>query len=52
MKYFVLKPHGEDEYAAASRSAMLTYARRIEGTDAILAAELRIWIEKEIGIRD
>jgi len=44
MRYFVLKPRGDDEYAHASRSAMLAYARAIESNNALLAQELREWV--------
>ena len=47
MKYFVLKPKGDDEYARASRLAMSAYADAIEQENAELAAELNAWTEKE-----
>ena len=47
MKYFVLKPRGDDAYAEASRQAMLTYALHIHETDPELCQELRDWVEKE-----
>ena len=47
MKYFVLKPAGDDEYAQASRLAMDYYARCIKAVNQELADELRIWIGKE-----
>ena len=46
MKYFVLKPTGEDLYAGASRLAMLEYARVIEPENPELAKALREWVER------
>jgi len=48
MKYFVLKPTGEDLYAGASRLAMLEYARVIEPENPELAKELREWVDRVI----
>lgn len=45
MKYFVLKPAGDDAYAEASREAMKAYAATIRYTDATLADELERWID-------
>lgn len=47
MKYFVLKPRGDDRYAAASRKAMRAYAKHIEPANEQLAKELRDWADKE-----
>lgn len=47
MKYFVLKPHGDDEYAAASRKAMRAYASHIQGENSELCQELRDWADSE-----
>jgi hypothetical protein len=49
MKYFVLKPKGKDEYAAASRQAMLAYAQHlfITNTNKEFAKELTAWAEME-----
>ena len=47
MKYFVLKPKGDNAYAAAARDAMLSYACMIEDDDAQLADELRQWVASE-----
>ena len=47
MKYFVLKPKGQDKYAQASRSAMLTYANTIEPINPELAKDLRAWVTRE-----
>lgn len=44
MKYFVLKPRGNDEYARASRAAMLAYAKEIEATDQQLSRQLEDWV--------
>lgn len=46
MKYFVLKPKGDDVYAYASRASMLTYARMIQQSNPSLAKELREWVEE------
>ena len=46
MKYFVLSPHSKsNSHARASRAAMLAYASEIEPNDALLASELREWVE-------
>lgn len=49
MKYFVLKPKGDDPYASASRKAMRVYAKHIEKENPQLANSLRMWatIESE-----
>lgn len=52
MKYFVLKPRGTDVFAAASRKAMIAYAKHIEANAEdqearALAKELFDWIFKE-----
>ena len=47
MKYFVLKPKGSDEYAKASREAMLKYASIIQWSNPHMATELRDWVKKE-----
>ena len=47
MKYFVLKPKGEDAYADASRRAMRAYARRIHRENPELADQLRDWADSE-----
>ena len=44
MKYFVLKPEGEDDYAFASRMAMRAYAANIRRTNSALAKDLNNWI--------
>jgi hypothetical protein len=46
MKYFVLKPTGDDAYAKASRSAMRKYADAIAAENADLAADLRDWVSR------
>lgn len=46
-KYFVLKPRGGDEYAKASRAAMLAYANAISDHDPELADQLGDWVNKE-----
>jgi len=47
MKYFVLKPKGNDGYAKASRHAMSEYAKWIEYKNPTLAAQLRDWVHRE-----
>lgn len=47
MKYFVLKPKGEDVFAEASRRAMRTYAEAIASENSELARELRDWADSE-----
>ena len=47
MKYFVLKPKGNDEYARASRVAMRAYADWIKKTNPDLAEQLMDWANKE-----
>ncbi len=47
MKYFVLKPKGNDEYASASRMAMHTYAFHIKKFNPKLAIELELWADEE-----
>jgi hypothetical protein len=47
MKYFVLKPHGDDAYAKASRVAMRAYANQIREENKELCDELRAWADKE-----
>lgn len=47
MKYFVLKPKGENQYAVASRIAMKAYATAIDAINPTLAAELRKWANSE-----
>ena len=47
MKYFVLKPKGDDPFAEASREAMKTYADTIEDEDREFALDLRAWAERE-----
>ena len=48
MKYFVLKPEGEDKYAEAARDAMRAYANTINQENPVLAKELREWAQKEM----
>lgn len=47
MKYFVLKPAGNDKYAAASRKAMRAYADFIRDENPVLSDELRDWAGRE-----
>ena len=46
MKYFVLKPAGNDAYAAASRAAMWRYAEMIENKNPDLARDLCKWVDE------
>jgi len=47
MKYFVLKPRGNDIYALASRKAMMVYSQAILKENHQLAIDLAGWVEKE-----
>lgn len=47
MKYFVLKPKGDDAYAKASRAAMRQYARLIREENQELHDELMAWADRE-----
>lgn len=47
MKYFVLKPRGDDVFARASRAAMRVYADIVSDTDSHLAENLRNWVVTE-----
>lgn len=47
MKYFVLKPNGDDAYAKSSRAAMRAYADHIAEENPELCEELRAWADKE-----
>jgi hypothetical protein len=47
MKYFVLKPKGDDIYAEASRSAMRIYASTIQALNPGLAHDLMSWVSRE-----
>ena len=47
MKYFVLKPGGNDDYAEASRLALLAYAKRIRLKNPELADDLDMWARVE-----
>ncbi len=47
LKYFVLKPGGNDAYAMASRAAMSAYATLIDQQNPALAKDLREWILRE-----
>lgn len=53
MKYFVLKPKGDDKYAEASRKAMRAYATHIQQENPELCDELRAWADSEsIALQD
>jgi hypothetical protein len=47
MKYFVLKPKGNDPYHAASRAAMVAYAEAIRSTNLELCDDLLKWVIRE-----
>lgn len=47
MKYFVLKPSGNDVYAKASRAAMRTYATQVMEDNPELCKQLREWADSE-----
>ena len=48
MKYFVLKPKGDDAYARASRKALLAYYREIRKENRELSNDLYGWVVSEI----
>lgn len=52
MKYFVLKPNGNDRYARASRVAMRAYARSIDRENPELALQLEEWAAREQFLAD
>ncbi len=47
MKYFVMKPEGDDAYAMASRRGMRMYADTIQETNPQLARDLYKWTDNE-----
>lgn len=47
MKYFVLKPTGDDVYAKASRIAMRKYADAVKDENPELAQQLYDWAAQE-----
>ena len=47
LKYFVLKPKGNDAYAKASRSAIACYATHIRKENKQLSNDLWEWVERE-----
>jgi hypothetical protein len=47
MKYFVLKPKGNDVFAEASRAAMRRYAEIIKSVEPGMADELMEWVAAE-----
>ena len=49
MKYFVLKPAGNDAYAQASRAAMKAYAEAIKDENVQLNHDLHMWAINEQG---
>jgi hypothetical protein len=49
MKYFVLKPAGNDLFALASRRAMRVYAETVAKEHPDFANQIREWVNREIG---
>ena len=49
MKYFVLKPAGDSNYAIASRRALQAYAKWIADENPDMASELLRWAHTEHG---
>ena len=47
MKYFVLRPFGNDRHAIASRAAMRTYAQSMHGHNNQLSKDIKEWAERE-----
>lgn len=47
LKYFVLKPSGDSEWAKASRVAMRVFASEMEQHDLTLASEIKQWVYNE-----
>lgn len=47
IKYFVLKPAGDDAHAMSCRAAMRCYARHIEMELPELASEVKDWADAE-----
>lgn len=47
MKYFVLKPKGNDIYAQASRDAMIQYAKTITIENNDLSQDILEWVLRE-----
>lgn len=49
LKYFVINPSSSDEnFAAASRAALLAFANEIADTDKELANDLRNWVNPAV----
>jgi len=49
MKYFVVKPKGDNPYAKASRVAIKAYAKSIEDENPQLCHDLCMWEIEEQG---
>lgn len=47
MKYFVLRPAGDDWHATASREAMRVYAHYVQGANAKLSKDVTRWVNRE-----
>jgi len=47
LKYFVLKPRGNNIYAKASREAMLRYAEVIHNINPTFANDIKKWVKHE-----
>ena len=59
IKYFVLKPSGDNPYSEASRKAIRAYAQAIQKENPQLCEDLRKWVDdihfkicKEKGLLD
>jgi hypothetical protein len=47
LKYFVLNPgSGDDDYAQASRCALIEFSDVIEDSNPVLAVDLRNWVHE------
>lgn len=47
MRYFILKPSGNEPHHAASRAALAAYAESIRSTNLQLADDLLKWVIRE-----
>ena len=51
MKYFVLKPKGDDTFAKASREALRAYAYCIQEENPELSDDLHQWADSETHVK-
>lgn len=51
MRYFILKPKGNDPYARASRAAMRAYADVIRAENPEMAIDLDEWADRETVVK-